>query len=105
MIEPNQIPKIPETAQNPYPLGEQHCNKREAYKSEVIHSPSTGKPQTVDNSSFFIHSFTELSTDSVDNHPNLWIKSKKLVCHVGMYVHCGYNSGDNFVDNRGKICG
>ncbi len=105
MIEPNQIPKIPEKPQNPCPLGEQHCNKREAYKPKVMHSPSTGNPHAVDNSSFFIHSFTDLSTESVDNRPNLWIKSKKLVFHVERYLHCGYNSGDNFVDNRGKICG
>ncbi len=84
MIAPIQIPNILEIPRNPSPVGVQHCNNREAHNCQLIHNPSTSSNAPVDKCAFFIHSFADLSTDSVDKSRYLGITFKKLTYHVGM---------------------
>ena len=58
----------------PSPVGQKDCNKFEAYNPKVIHSLSTACLFPVDNLGDFIHNFDDLSTISVDNLQDLWIK-------------------------------
>jgi hypothetical protein len=81
------------------------CNFAQAYNSEAVHTPSTGHRKPVNSRPNFIHSPRELSTGSVDNSGNLWIR-----VFGGSYTSpkSAYNAifpVDKVVDKRGKNCG
>lgn len=89
----------------PSPVGEGDCNEFETYKPKVIHNLSTADLFLVDNPGYFIHSFGELSTISVDKRADLWIKVFGNSYLEYFYDYKAIWPVDKPVDKRGKICG
>jgi hypothetical protein len=58
----------------PPPLGTGDCNTKYALNVYSIHNLSTGRRRLVDKSSETFHNQIRLSTETVDNSSDLWIK-------------------------------
>ena len=78
----------------PPPSGPGDCNTKNALNAYSIHVLSTGQRQPVDKSPESFHNPSQLSTESVDNSPKLWItttrkKERRLIVAFDQSAACG----------------
>jgi hypothetical protein len=59
----------------PPPPGTGDCNTKYALNVYSVHNLSTGRRRPVDKSSETFHSLAQLSTETVDNSSELWIRT------------------------------